>query len=522
MKLSRVIPVTLVLPLLGSRPAPPPPAGPALVVVITVDQLRPDYFTRWESQWQGGFRGLLAEGAVFLNGLQDHAVTETAPGMASILSGREPYRTGIVVNALGVQDSAAPVVGIPQATGASPQRFVGTTLVDWMRTTDPALRFLSVSRKDRGAILPVGHRKGPVYWYAGGRFTTSTYYAGALPDWLAAWNARKGPERLAGTSWTLLLPESAYPEPDSMPWERGGRDIAFPHVLPADPAVAARELIRYPWMDSLTLDVALEGARALGLGKRSRPDLLAISLSASDDVGHTWGPDSREIHDHLLRLDHWLGWFFDSLATMVPRERIVVALTADHGITPFPEAAEQQGRPGGRIRLGALVREANVAIGRRTGDSTVLRHSAGLIYGDTARLRAGGVSPESLATNLAPRVWRLPGVVTAWTPGTLYGASVRDVHAVRWWRALPRGFPWLVCAVARPGYIWADETGYTDHGTSNPDDVAVPVILMGPSLRAGLYPDTVRTVDIAPTLARMLDVKTEGKLDGRVIKKIFR
>jgi hypothetical protein len=391
-----------------------------------------------------------------------------------------------------------------------------------MRASDPALRFLSVSRKDRGAILPVGAGKGPVFWYTGGRFTTSSYYASGLPDWLVAWNARQGVERLAGMSWTLLLPESAYPEPDSMPWERGGRDIAFPHILPADPVLAARELIRYPWMDSLTLDVALEGARALGLGKRSRPDLLAISLSASDDVGHTWGPDSREVHDHLLRLDHWLGWFFDSLATMVPRERIVVALTADHGITAFPEAASAAGRAAGRIGLGALVREANLAIGRRTGDSTILRHTVGLIYGDTARLRAAGVSPESLATNLAPRVWRLPGVVNAWTPGTLYGASVRDVHAVRWWRALPRGFAWLVCGIARPGYIWADESHYTDHGTSNPDDVSVPVILMGPSLRAGRYADTVRTVDIAPTLARLLQVKTQGKLDGRVIKKIFR
>jgi arylsulfatase A-like enzyme len=93
---------------------------------------------------------------------------------------------------------------------------------------------------------------------------------------------------------------------------------------------------------------------------------------------------------------------------------------------------------------------------------------------------------------------------------------------VRWWRALPRGFAWLVCGIARPGYIWADESHYTDHGTSNPDDVSVPVILMGPSLRAGRYADTVRTVDIAPTLARLLQVKTQGKLDGRVIKKIFR
>ncbi len=114
----------------------------------------------------------------------------------------------------------------------------------------------------------------------------------------------------------------------------------------------------------------------------------------------------------------------------------------------------------------------------------------------------------------------MPGVVNAWTPATLWGS--RDVHAIRWWRALPRKFEWLVCAVARPGYIWVEPLHYTDHGTSNPDDVAVPIIFLAPTIKAGSYPDTVRTVDIAPTLARLLGVKTGGKLDGRVIKRLNR
>jgi hypothetical protein len=509
--------ITLPLVVAGFRP-PPPPA--ALVVVITVDQLRPDYLTRWESQWRGGLGGLLADGASFLNGLQDHAITETAPGMATILSGREPAGTGIVINRLSVGDSSVSLIGIKGGRGASPHRFQGQTLVDWMAAADTGFRFLSVAAKDRSAILPVGRKKGPVYWYASGEFTTSTYYATELPPWLSAWNDRNAPKRLAGTRWTPLLPDTAYAEPDTARYERGGVDVTFPHLLPTDPEGVAQQLMDYPWMDSLTLDLALEGVRALGLGSRGRSDLLNISLAATDNIGHHYGPDSREIHDQLLRLDHWLGWFFDSLGTLVPRDRILVALTADHGVTSFPEAAQAQGRSGGRIQLRALVREANLAIGRRGGDTTILRHSSGLIYGDTARLRRAGVSPESLATNLAPRVWKLPGVVDAWTPGTLGGASPRNVHAVRWWRALPRGFSWLVCAVARPGYIWMEQTSETDHGTSNPDDVGVPIILMGTAVRAGVFPDTVRTVDIAPTLARLLGVKTRGKLHGRVIKRV--
>src|SRR6266705_4438388 len=136
----------------GTMPAPP---RPKLVVVITIDQLRPDYLVRWKSQLSGGFATLLAAGAVFVSAYQDHGVTETAPGHATILSGRWPAHTGIVINAEGVQDSTALLLG-SRGPGASPRRFRGTALFDWLKTSDPNTRALSVSRKDRAAILPVG------------------------------------------------------------------------------------------------------------------------------------------------------------------------------------------------------------------------------------------------------------------------------------------------------------------------------------------------------------------------------
>jgi arylsulfatase A-like enzyme len=222
------------------------------------------------------------------------------------------------------------------------------------------------------------------------------------------------------------------------------------------------------------------------------------------------------MHDHLLRLDRWLGQFLDSLATMTPREGILVVLTADHGVTPFPELARSLGRPGGRISLARLVRDAN-----RTG-SGALQTSSGLIYADTARLRAAGVNPESLATTLAAQVQKLPGVVDAWTPATLGAPLPSNVHAARWRRSLPANLPWLVSAQVAPGYIWSDGTGSTTHGTTNPDDVNVPIAFLGAGIRPGLYPDTVRTVDIAPTLARLLGIRPGEKLDGRLIRKVVR
>lgn len=268
----------------------PVPQGPRpkLVVLITVDQLRPDYLLRWRGQLTGGFKRLVDEGHFFTQAVHDHAVTETAPGHASTLSGRFPYSTGIASNSAGVNSPTAPLVE-SDGTGASPFRFQGTTLADWMTAADPATRVLSVSRKDRGAILPIGAGKRDVFWYAqrSGKFTTSTYYADTLPRWVREFNAEDhAGTRYVGGSWNLLLPASEYPEPDSVVAE-GGRDFLFPHVLPADPELARNMIIAYPWMDQMTIDLALRGVSAMSLGESaSRTDLLAVSLSTTDAIGH--------------------------------------------------------------------------------------------------------------------------------------------------------------------------------------------------------------------------------------------
>src|SRR5438477_13176106 len=179
-------PRVLLLALLGVGSLPAP--RPRLVVVITVDQLRPDYLDRYRSQLTGGLALLLKQGAVFTEAYQDHAVTETAPGHSTILSGRWPAHTGIIRNTVGVQDSTAPLLGI-SGPGASPARFRGTALFDWLKAVEPGARALSVSGKDRGAILPIGRAKAQVYWYSYGAFTTSHYYANSLPTWLQTFNA---------------------------------------------------------------------------------------------------------------------------------------------------------------------------------------------------------------------------------------------------------------------------------------------------------------------------------------------
>jgi hypothetical protein len=494
----------LALAFLAGSPVIPPPRPPvSLVILITVDQLRPDYLTRYGQQFTGGFRRILDAGTFFDHARQNHAITETAPGHATLLSGREPAHTGILDNEEGVEDTSAPLLGGSRGAGASPRRFRGTTLYDWLRVADPRTRVLSVSRKDRGAILPVGQAKTSVFWWAAGDFTTSRYYGDTLPSWVRAFNARGSAARLAGTPWNTLLPASAYAEPDRAAYENGGMDVTFPHRLPRGSEIA-EQLKNYPWMDSLTLSFALEGARALDLGQGGRPDLLLVSLSTTDAVGHRYGPDSREIHDQILRLDRWLGTFLDSLATRVPRARTLVVLTADHGVQSFPERA-----PGkGRVWWGDLVGKGE-------------RFSGGLLSADTAALAAAGLRVDSVARAMATVAARRRGVAKVFTPAKLAAAPPSDTAAMLWRNSIPAGYGWLIAGVLEQGFVWSPpNVGEAEHGSTALEDVTVPIVFAGPGIGHAVAHRGVCTVDIAPTLASLLGVKPDLPLDGVPLTEI--
>ena len=505
--------------------AVPRPAAPdhsiTLVVLIAVDQMRGDYLARYADQWTGGFARLRAQGIVFANGREYHATTETAPGHSTMLSGREPAHTEIVSNVEAVQDPDAPVIGVPTGPGASPRRFRGTTLVDWMLARDPGTRVLSVSRKSDAAILPIGRAKAGVYWFENGNFTTSHYYADILPGWVQAFNARKGAAALTATSWELLLADSAYREPDSEPFENSGSNFTFPHPLPSTADSTNKEIGSFPWMDSLTLAFALEGASTLQLGQRNGPDLLSISLSTTDIVGHAYGPDSREIHDQLLRLDRYLGWFLDSLARLVPASRIVLAFTGDHGVTSLPEyTVLVRHQPGGRIWLGGLATAMERQLSERYHVDFGLAFHSGLVSADVASLKARRVNVDSLAAALAAEVQLLPGIARVYTPATLAAAPPTDESARLWRRLLPATYGWLVCALPKPGYVWSPGGLRAEHGGAHAEDINVPVVFLVPGATPEHPARPVNTVDIAPTLAALLGVKPTEPVDGVVLPEV--
>ena len=495
---------------------------PTLVVFLTVDQMRPDYLDRWAGQLTGGLARLSRRGAFFTNAFQDHAITETAPGHSVTMSGRFPRSTGIVRNAAGVEDAQAPLL-TSRDPGASPFRFRGSTLIDWMRFEDPRSRALSISRKDRGAILPLGRAKQSVFWYAtsNGEFTTSRYYGDTLPTWIRRVNARRVPQRLAGQSWTLLLPANQYPEPDSVAQESGGRDFTFPHAFSADTVRAAAELTGTPFMDRLTLDAALEGLQALDLGRGAQTDLLAISLSATDYVGHRYGPDSREQHDNIVRLDRALGTFIDSLYRLRDSSTIVFALTADHGVTSFPELVAQRGRrtPPPRYDLLPPLAELNASLRRAGVDTMAVGFDGTLVTVDELAFEQAHVNGEPILARFADALRHQPGIARVDRVRDLARRdTVRDAVSRRWLHMIPSDVPVEYVVTPVQGAYPARAT-IAEHGSPYDDDAHVPVIFYGAGIRPGRYTERALVADMAPTLARAIGVTPTERLDGRVLAR---
>lgn len=513
-----------------AEPAPtaiPVAERPKLVVLITVDQLRPDYLTRWDAQFTGGFRRLLDEGAFYSRALQDHAITETAPGHSVILSGRFPYSTGIASNQAGVNTAESPLVG-SEGIGASPFRFQGTTLVDWMTAADPRTRVLSVSRKDRGAILPVGRGQYPVFWYAGesGRFVTSTWYADSLPTWVQAFNAEdRVAKRYAGRAWQLLLDEVEYPEPDSVPAESGGQGFTFPHELPRDSSAARAGIIGFPWMDEFTLDFAWRGVRALDLGAGPQTDILAVSISTTDAAGHRWGPDSRELHDQILRADRELGLFLDSLIALRGRENIAIALTADHGVAPIPEVASTWGDNSHARRLSRedfnrTFARVSPVVARTNIPADAFLFDFPTLNVDRAKVGFRTQELRTVARAFASDVQRVPGVLRADVIDDLARAdTVHDDIARRWLHMFRPGGEAIVAITLDP-FNYSTVLPAT-HGTPNDYDVRVPLILWGRSFRHFADTSSVRVVDLAPTLAHLLSIPPLERLDGVILGRAF-
>jgi arylsulfatase A-like enzyme len=277
-------------------------------------------------------------------------------------------------------------------------------------------------------------------------------------------------------------------------------------------------------MDEVTLQAALAGVEALKLGRGPQTDLLAVSLSTTDAVGHAFGPDSREIHDQILRLDRYLGVFLDSLFRIRDSTRIVIALTADHGIQPFPamHAARTKGAVARYVDLDTTFERMATALAARGVDTSTLHFAEGMLFADRAAFAAAQVNMDSVLKRFAGEARRVPGVGRVDFVRALgQSDTVHDAVARRWIHMLSPELPVELVVSLEPFAYWAGVTIAT-HGSPNDEDAHVPLLLWGAPIRAGHYGELARVVDIAPTFAQVLGIPPLERLDGHALTSALR
>jgi hypothetical protein len=324
-----------------------------------------------------------------------------------------------------------------------------------------------------------------------------------------------------GKSWTLLLPESAYPERDSVPEESNGEGFTFPHPLPADDGEAASLVRATPFMDDLVVSFALDGVSALKLGTGPGTDLLALSLSATDVIGHRFGPDSREIHDQVLRVDRAIGTLLDSLFKLRDSATITIVLSADHGVGSIPELAPASVHPRPvRVQFAPALSAIRTGMVAAKLDTLAIDVDGNLVFIDRNQFKAAKVNADSTLDALATALRATPGVARVDRFAKLLADTLRDPVARRWAHQFPPTATIDMIVTLTPLSIFGGNVAA--HASGNDYDSHVPLIFYGAGVKPGRVTDFVRTVDLAPTLAAIAGVKPTERLDGVVLKQALR
>lgn len=442
---------------------------PRLVLVISVDQMRADYLGKFP--FSKGFAKLTGEGAVFTEAYHAHIPTETGPGHSVILTGKLPAQTGIVGNEWWDRASRRGVTAFSDSVyGSGPENLLAYTLGDGMKARDPRTLVVAVSLKDRAAIPLGGKRADLAVWYdkKSERAVTSTYY-GVPPAWL-------GP--LAGSNAMLETPAG----------------------------------------DEFVLRLALEALEHVPLGTDDVPDILAVSFSSPDYVGHHFGIDGPQLAVQYDALDDVLARLIAAAEKQAGAGRVIVALTADHGVVPAPEDPSGQAMKvhredwdGFGKALEARLQKIRPTVGR----PWLLLNAIPNLYLDQALAHELGVDWPAFLETAAAAVRTMPGIAEVYTPADYWKSDVvrRSYYA-------PRSGDLI--AIPQYAALFTDYPAGTSHGTPYDYDSHVPVILWGAPFKPGRYADRAGVADIAPTLGQVLGVTWPAAEGSRVLGECLR
>ncbi len=528
---------------------------PALVVAISIDQFRGDYFSRFGRYFgEGGFNLFLKDGAHFANCHHAHSFTKTGPGHAVMLTGVHANINGIIGNdwidrnsferISCVGDATESIVGLSAPTGPrlpgindshvgrSPRNLLASTVGDELKIARGGRpKVIGVANKDRGSILMAGRMADQAYFMESGRMVSSTYYMKELPAWAQKWNEAKKADEFFGKVWDRVLPESEYACQglDDAPGEDrtvGQLGSTLPKtVTGGETAPGPRfyhALQNTPFSNEVLADFARTAIEHEQLGQRDGiTDLLVISFSANDYIGHLYGPDSHEIMDNVVRLDRTLAELFAFLDARVGLSRCTIVLTSDHGASPMPETihAIRPDIPAGRIDGSVLSKVGEAALNEAFGplkdngrwlvrdDASFLIHPTALAEKNVASVEAQRVLRDALL--------QIDFVLAAYTREELEKGDVRDELGRQAVLSFNRQRSGDVTFQPKP-YFFGKSTG-TNHWAPHSYDTHVPLVWFGVGVKPGVYTERVHVADLAPTLAHILGLNPPPMAKGRVL-----
>lgn len=506
---------------------------PKLTVLISVDSFGSDVLQRHRPRYKAGLAKLMNEGAVYPVTRYETLECVTAIGHTTLVTGAYANRHGIVGNkhfnrATGklepsYVDAAHPVLEAPAGVeDSSPANLLTETLSDRLRQGTAARgKAISIAGKGRSAIAMAG-RLGEAWWFheGVGKFVTGTYYRKEFPSWVKAFNDKKLPDSFHDKRWELLGPAKDYTGDDERPFESDwyGLTKVFPHPLsgglPSPGQQSYSALASSPMMSEVMVEFAKAAIDGEQLGRDDVPDLLSLSFSSLDRTYHLWGPTSWEMQDHVLRLDKLLGDVIAAAEKAAGKGNVLVVLSGDHGGANIPEEWAAIGLEGLRVFPQNLQKGLNEELNKKFGaPNLVAAIEETDVYLDWKAI--DGKKLDVVAVRRAAAAWlaKQPEIFTATSRDDLQGGTLQRelVHAYQAERSGD------VLMVMQPFKVLESEKAGTSHGAPWSYDSDVPVVLYGKGVRAGHYGQDAHPIDVAPTIAALLELSPPASSEGRVL-----
>jgi len=522
-----------------------PPEKPKLIIAIVVDMMRYDYVERyWNKFGKGGFRRLINEGANCRNANYNYIFTQTGPGHATIFTGTEPANHGIVTNywylrlkktgQYCVADNNVKTVGSDSEAGqCSPVQLNTSTIGDEIKLANNSRsKVIGIAIKDRAAILPAGHTADAAYWYDGktGNWITSTYYLDSLPLWVTDFNEKKYPDIYLAREWNTLLPIEEYTEslPDSSIYEKGfaNRQITFPYNLDEISSTSRNSrdysILKYtPYGNTYTNDFAIAAIVNEELGKDEITDMLTVSYSVPDYIGHAYGPASVETEDIYLRLDREIEHLLTFVDETLGKKEVLIVLTSDHGVAHIPEYLADIGIPAGKFKhnlaLALLKSYLNAIYGEGEWVST---YSQQQIYLNHQLIEDSKIPLAEIQTKVANFLIQFSGIENTATSTTMQTVNFTDGIFDKMQNSYNQKRSGDVIINLSPGFT-EDITSATTHNTAYNYDTHVPLIWYGWKINRSSIYKSISTTDIAPTISLLLNIPFPNGATGKPIVEII-